>query len=122
MRLDISIMMMINYQVSDRRTCPIAPSHFRDIQNKIFKNHNFFIFVYNMIKNGVSISENFVGLMIKPTSKSISTHLKLELTKMNLSSVKIPRKRTQKEKIPYFFHLGISIPTCKPTTCKYSLP
>jgi hypothetical protein len=46
-----------------------------------------------MIKNGVSISEKFVGLMMKPTSKSIPALLKLELTKMNLSSIKILRKR-----------------------------
>jgi hypothetical protein len=46
-----------------------------------------------MIKNGMSISEKFVGLTMKPTSKSISTLLKLELTKMNLSSVKIHRKK-----------------------------
>jgi hypothetical protein len=48
-----------------------------------------FIFVYGMIKNGVSIREKFVGLTMKPTSKSISALLKLELTKMNLSSIKI---------------------------------
>jgi hypothetical protein len=52
-----------------------------------------------MIKDEVSISEKFVGLTMKPTSKSISPLLKLELTKMNLSSTKIPRK---KKKIPYF--------------------
>jgi hypothetical protein len=46
-----------------------------------------------MIKNEVSISEKFIGLTMKPTLKSISTLLKLELIKMNLSSVKIPRKR-----------------------------
>jgi hypothetical protein len=49
--------------------------------------------MYNMIKNEMSISEKFVGLTMKPTSKSISTLLKLELTKMNLSSVKIHRKK-----------------------------
>jgi hypothetical protein len=48
--------------------------------------------VYNIIKNGVSISEKFVGLMMKPTSKSISALLKLGLKKENLSTVKIPRK------------------------------
>ncbi len=46
-----------------------------------------------MIKDGVSISEKFVGLMMEPTSKSISALLKLELTKMNHSSIKISRKR-----------------------------
>jgi hypothetical protein len=51
-----------------------------------------------MIKNEVSISEKFIGLTMKPTLKSISTLLKLELIKMNLSSVKIPRKRKK-----YFF-------------------
>jgi hypothetical protein len=51
------------------------------------KKSQIFIFVYNMIKNGVFISEKFVCL--KPTSKSISTLLKLELIKLNLSSVKI---------------------------------
>jgi hypothetical protein len=34
-----------------------------------------------MIKDVVSISEKFVGLMMEPTSKSISALLKLELTK-----------------------------------------
>jgi hypothetical protein len=58
-----------------------------------------------MIKDGVPISEKFEGLMMKPASKSISPLLKLELTKMNHSSVKIPRKR--KEKIPCFFHPGV---------------
>jgi hypothetical protein len=46
-----------------------------------------------MIKDGVSIREKFEGFMMKPASKSISAFLKLELTKMNLPSVKIPRKR-----------------------------
>jgi hypothetical protein len=46
-----------------------------------------------MIKNGMSISEKFVGLTMKPTSKSISALLKLEFTKMNFSFVKILRKR-----------------------------
>jgi hypothetical protein len=46
-----------------------------------------------MIKNGVSISEKFVCLMMKLTSKLISALLKIELIKMNLSSVKIPRKK-----------------------------
>jgi hypothetical protein len=47
-----------------------------------------------MIKDGVSISEKFIGLTMKPTLKSISALLKLELIKMNLSSFKIPRKNT----------------------------
>jgi hypothetical protein len=46
-----------------------------------------------MIKDGVSIREKFEGFMMKPTSKSISALLKLELTKMNQPSVKFPRKR-----------------------------
>jgi hypothetical protein len=46
-----------------------------------------------MIKNGVSVSEKFVDLMMKPKLKSISALLKLELTKMNASFIKIPRKR-----------------------------
>jgi hypothetical protein len=58
-----------------------------------------------MINNGVSISEKFVGLTIKPTSKSISVLLKLELTKINLSAVKIQKKRKEKE---IFSHPGIS--------------
>jgi hypothetical protein len=45
-----------------------------------------------MIKNGMSISEKFIGLIMKPTSKSISALLKLNLTKMNLSSVKFQKK------------------------------
>jgi hypothetical protein len=56
-----------------------------------------------MIKEGASISEKFVGLMMKTTSKSSSDFLKLDLTKMNLSSVKIPRKRKEKEKISCVF-------------------
>ncbi len=71
-----------------------------------------------MIKNGVSISEKFVGLTMKPTSKSISALLKLKLTKMNLSSIKIPSKK-EKEKIPCFFHpdvLSYSILQAKPST------
>jgi hypothetical protein len=63
-----------------------------------------------MIKNGMSIREKFIGLTMKPTSKSISTLLKLELTKMNLSSVKIHRKR----KNTLFFHLGVSSPRVNP--------
>jgi hypothetical protein len=75
-----------------------------------------------MIKNGVSISEKFVGLMMKIASKSVSALLKLELTKMNLSSVKIPRIRKEKEKEKIaFFHPCVCSPACNPTTCKYSL-
>jgi hypothetical protein len=48
-----------------------------------------------MIKDGVSISEKFVGLMMEQTSKSISALLKLKLTK---------------KKKKNFFHLGISSP------------
>jgi hypothetical protein len=58
---------------------------------------------------------------MKPTSKSISALQKLEIRKMNLSSVKIPKKEKKKKKIPCFFHLDVSSPTCKPTTSKYSL-
>jgi hypothetical protein len=54
-----------------------------------------------MIENVVSISEKFVGLTMKPTSKSISALLKLELTKMNLSSVKIPIKEKKKKKLVF---------------------
>jgi hypothetical protein len=75
--------------------------------------------MYSMIKIRVLI-ENFVGLTMKPTSKSILALLKLEFTKMNLSTIKILRKR--KEKLPYFFHPDVSSPACKPTTYKYSLP
>jgi hypothetical protein len=100
---------------SDMSDPSVTPQRYT--KQKKLKNHNFFIFVYNMIKNGVSISEKFVCLMMKPTSKSISALLKLELTNMNLSSIKIPRKR----KNTLFFHPGVSIPVCKPTTCKYSL-
>jgi hypothetical protein len=46
-----------------------------------------------MIKNEMSISEKFVGLTMKSTSKSISALLKLEVRKMNLSSVKIQKKK-----------------------------
>jgi hypothetical protein len=53
-----------------------------------------------MIRNGVSISEKFVGLTMKPTSKSISAFLKLERYSMNILPVKIPRKRKEKEKYP----------------------
>jgi hypothetical protein len=73
---------------------------------------------YNMIKDEVSISEKFVGLMMKPTSQSFSTLLKLELTKMNHSSVKMPIKR----KIPCFFTQAFVAPACNHTICKYSLP
>jgi hypothetical protein len=69
-----------------------------------------------MIKDEKS-SKKFVGLMIKPILKSISTLLKLKLTKMNLSSIKIQ----EKEKITCFFHLEFLAPTSKPTICKYSL-
>jgi hypothetical protein len=82
--------MMINCHVSGRQTYLIHLSSFRDIQNKKLKKSQFFIFVYSMIRNGVSISEKFVGLTMKPTSKSISAFLKLELTKMNILPVKIP--------------------------------
>jgi hypothetical protein len=64
------------------------------------KKSQFFIFVYSMIRNGVSISEKFVGLTMKPTSKSISAFLKLERYSMNILPVKIPRKRKEKEKYP----------------------
>ncbi len=54
--------------------------------------------MYTMIKDEVSISEKFVGLTMKPTSKSISALQKLEIRKMNLSSVKIPKKEKKKKK------------------------
>jgi hypothetical protein len=41
-----------------------------------------------MIEDGVSISEKFIGFMMKPKSKSISALLKLDLTKMNHPLVK----------------------------------
>jgi hypothetical protein len=70
--------------------------------------------VYSIIKNGVCISEKFIGLAIKPTSKSISALLKLELTKMNLLSVKIPRKRKEKGKIPCFLTHAFLAPCVNP--------
>jgi hypothetical protein len=45
-----------------------------------------------MIKNGM-LSEKFVGLTMKPTSKLISAFLKFKLTKMNLLSIKKKRKK-----------------------------
>jgi hypothetical protein len=45
-----------------------------------------------MIRMGC-LSEKFIDLMIKSTSKSTFTLLKLELTKLNLSSIKILRKK-----------------------------
>jgi hypothetical protein len=57
---------------------------------------------------------------MKPTSKSISALQKLKIRKMNLSSVKIPKKEKKKKK-PCFFHLDVSSPMCKATTSKYSL-
>jgi hypothetical protein len=50
-----------------------------------------------MIKD--ECSEKFVGLTMKPTSKSITALIKLKLTKMNLSSVKILRKRKGKNNL-----------------------
>jgi hypothetical protein len=70
-----------------------------------------------MIEDGVSISEKFIVLMMKSTSKSISALLKLELRKLNLSSIKIPRK-----KYLVFSTQAFLAPACKPTICKYSLP
>ncbi len=67
-----------------------------------------------MIKNEVSISEKFVGLTMKPTSKSISALLKLEFIKMNLSSIKILKKRKEKEKIPYFSTQAFLAPRVNP--------
>jgi hypothetical protein len=71
-----------------------------------------------MIEDGVSISEKFVVLMMKSTSKSISALLKLELRKLNLSSIKIHRKR----KYLVFSTQAFLAPACKPAICKYSLP
>jgi hypothetical protein len=86
------------FWLDDNKFLSLRPSDMFDPRHvskiyKIKKSYFFFIFVYTMIKNDVSISEKFVGLMMKPTSKSISTFLNLELTKMNLSSIKILRKR-----------------------------
>jgi hypothetical protein len=83
---------MINCQVSDYPICSIPPLRFKDIQNKKIK-ITFFIFVYSMIKNVMSINEKFIGLTLKLTSKSISALLKLKFIKMNLLSIKISRKR-----------------------------
>jgi hypothetical protein len=60
------------------------------------------MFAYSMIKNEVFISEKFIGLMIKPISKSIPALLKLELIKMNLSSIKILKKEKKKKKYHIF--------------------
>jgi hypothetical protein len=67
-----------------------------------------------MIKNEVFISEKFIDLMIKPTSKSIPALLKLEVIKMNLSSIKILKKRKEKEKIPYFSTQAFLAPRVNP--------
>jgi hypothetical protein len=66
-----------------------------------------------MIKDGVSIREKFESLTMKPTSKSISNLLKLELIKMNHTSVKIPRK-----KYLVVFTQAFVAPVCNHTTCK----
>jgi hypothetical protein len=114
------------FQPNDDKLSSLRPSDMSDppvtlqryTKQKI-KKSPFFIFVYIMIKDGVSISEKFIGLMMKPTSKSISTLLKLKLTKMNFSSIKILKKRKE---CLIFFYPGVSSPSCKPTTYKYSLP
>jgi hypothetical protein len=77
--------------------------------------------MYSIIKNGISISEKFVGVTMKPTSKSILTLLKLRAYK-DESSIHQNPKSQEKEKIHYFFHLDVSSPACKPTTCKDFLP
>jgi hypothetical protein len=83
------------------------------------KKSQFFIFVYNMIKNVVYISEKFVGLMIKPISKSISDSSKAQAYK---DESFIPQNLKKMKKYLIFFHPGVSSPVCKPTTYKYSLP
>jgi hypothetical protein len=50
-----------------------------------------------MIENGVCISEKFLGLTMKPISKSIMALLKLKLIKLNLSSIKIPSPKKKKK-------------------------
>jgi hypothetical protein len=72
-----------------------------------------------MINDGMSISEKFVGLTMKTASKSILALPKLELTKMNHSSIKIPRKR---KNTLFFSPRTFLAAMCKHTTCKYSLP
>jgi hypothetical protein len=49
--------------------------------------------MYSMLNDGVFINEKFVGLTMKPTSKSIYAIFKLELTEMNISFVIIPPKK-----------------------------
>jgi hypothetical protein len=56
-----------------------------------------------MIKDGVPINEKFEDFTIKPTSKSISALLKLDLPKMNHPLVKNHNKNKIKIKNTLFF-------------------
>jgi hypothetical protein len=113
--MDILISDEVRYfRLDDDKLSSLKPSDMSDpsimlqryTKQKI-KNPQFFIFVYSMIRDRVSISEKFVGLTMKPTSKSISALLKLELIKTVLSSNKISRKR---KKYLVFFHTSVSSP------------
>jgi hypothetical protein len=75
-----------------------------------------------MIKDGVSIREKFKGLTMKPTSKSISPLLKLELTKMNHPSIKIQKKKENKKKkyLVVFTHAFVA-PMYNHKICQYSI-
>jgi hypothetical protein len=80
----------------------------------------------SMIKDGVSIRDKFEGFMMKPTSKSILTLLKLDLTKMNHTSVKTQEKENKKKKYLIVFTQSFvtprvttqhaNTPFCKPFT------
>jgi hypothetical protein len=76
-----------------------------------------------MIKDRLSISEKFEDFTRKPTSKSISALLKLDLTMMNHPLVKNHNKNKIKRKNTLFFFTQVFVaPTRNHTTCKYSLP
>jgi hypothetical protein len=79
------------FQPDDNKLLSLRPSDMNDpsitfqrYMKQTIKKPQFFIFAYSMIDDGVSISEKFIGFMMKPKSKSISALLKLELTKMNI--------------------------------------
>jgi hypothetical protein len=64
---------------------------------------------YNMIMDEVSITEKFVGIMMKPTSQAYKDE---SFISQNLKKNEIKRKNT------LFFHPDVSSPACNHTTCK----
>jgi hypothetical protein len=79
----------------DDKLSSLRPSDMSDPSitlQRYTKKSQFFIFVYSMIENGVFIGDKFVGLTMKPTSKSISALLKLKPTKMNIYTSKSQEK------------------------------